>query len=302
MANKHPHLPSFLTPLGNSANEAVFNHPNLGSAHSWWRSADPSPEAILLFIPGNPGLLNFYTEFLELLHNKHPRMAVFGHAHLSHTPNVDPGRNYSLAAQVESAIEAADAIRAEFSEAKLILSGHSVGAWVALQVLKARPSDISQLFLLCPTLTHIADTPNGRRLSWLFRTPLPRIVSWLSYLTRPLPLSILFPWSASQIAVLRSLLNSPTSIFACLSMAHEEMSTIRELDAALLQDHRHRLFFMFAAKDDWISTHKKTIMHLISSDESAMFVDEADVPHAFCLAHGLVVAGQCSLWLSSLSL
>jgi hypothetical protein len=33
------------------------------------------------------------------------------------------------------------------------------------QVLKARPSDISKLFLLCPTLTHILDTPNGRRLS-----------------------------------------------------------------------------------------------------------------------------------------
>jgi hypothetical protein len=49
---------------------------------------------------GNPGLIKFYTEFLTLLHGKHPRLAIFGHAHLGHTPNV-PSRAYSLRAQIE---------------------------------------------------------------------------------------------------------------------------------------------------------------------------------------------------------
>ncbi|KAJ6574933.1 hypothetical protein B0H19DRAFT_1126435 [Mycena capillaripes] len=300
------YLPPFLAPFGKSTSslprEAVFNHPTLGPAHSlWWNSSDASPEAVFLFIPGNPGLVQFYTEFLTLLQSNHPRLAIFAHAHLSHTPNL-PSREYSLAAQIESAIEAVDATRAVFGKARIFLSGHSVGGWIALQVLKARPSDISQLFLLCPTLSHIADTPNGRQLSWLFKSPLPKIISWLSYLTRPLPLSVFFPWPVLQIAVLRSFLNSPATIFACLSMAHEEMATIRELDQSLLTEHTHRIFLYFAAHDDWVSTHKAQIIRAYSPSETAMIVDQANVPHAFCLAHGREVAGQCSLWLSTLNL
>ncbi|KAJ7706368.1 hypothetical protein B0H17DRAFT_626612 [Mycena rosella] len=180
------------------------------------------------------------------------------------------------------------------------MAGHSVGAWIALQVLKARPSDVSQVFMLCPTLSHIADTPNGRRLQWLFRTPFPKIISYLSYLTRPVPLSLFFPWPSPQTAVLRSLLNSPASIFACLSMAHEEMITIRELDTALLDEHRPRIYLYFAEDDEWVSTHKASVVRCC---EAIRVVNgEAGVPHAFCINHSAEVASQCSLWLGLLAL
>ncbi|KAJ7357187.1 hypothetical protein DFH08DRAFT_851267 [Mycena albidolilacea] len=307
MAPHKNELPPFLVPFGQSSNEsprqAIFNHPTLGSAHSlWWNSLNPSPEAVFLFVPGNPGILEFYTEFFTLLHTEHPRLAIFGHAHLGHTPNV-PGREYRLRAQVESVIEAVDAIRGAFGKAKIILGGHSVGAWICLQALEARPSDISQLFLLTPTLTHIADTPNGRRLSWFFRFPFPSLISWLSYLTRPLPLSLVFPnWPVLQITVLRSLLNSRAAIFACLSMAHEEMATIHELDSALLDEHRHRIYLYYAANDDWVSTHKAKITRMYMPDEMERVVENAHVPHAFCLSHSAEVASRCSLWLRTLSL
>ncbi|KAF7339800.1 Lipid droplet-associated hydrolase [Mycena venus] len=300
------YLPPFLVPFDQSTKsprEAVFKHPTFGPAHSlWWNSCDDSPEAVFLFIPGNPGLVQFYTEFLGLLHIEHPHLAIFAHAHLGHTPNM-PTSEYGLSVQVESAIEAVDAIRAAYGNAKIILSGHSVGAWIAMQVLKARSSDISQLFLLCPTLTHIEDTPNGRRLSWLFRSPLPSVISWLSYLTRPLPLSLLFRnWPITQITVLRSLLNSRATIFACLSMAHEEMGTIHELDVGLLDEHRHRIYLYYAAKDDWVSTHKAKITRLYLPGEAVRVVDNANVPHAFCITHSAEVASQCSRWLNALGL
>ncbi|KAF7339620.1 Lipid droplet-associated hydrolase [Mycena sanguinolenta] len=298
------YLPPFLVPLGaestKSPCQTVFNHPRFGPAHAlWWNSINyESPEAVFLFVPGNPGLLTFYTEFLSTLHAKHPRSAIFAHAHLGHTPGI-PTREYSLSAQIESAIEAVDAIRLAFGTAKIVLSGHSVGAWVALQVLKSRPSDIHQLQLICPTLSHIADTPNGRRLSWLFRSPLPWVISWLSHLTRPLPLSLVFPnWPVLQIAVLRSLLNSRATIFACLSMAHEEMNTIRELDLNLLNEHRHRICLYYATEDDWVAVHKTKITSLYLPDEATRVVENADVPHAFCLTHSTEVASQCSLWLN----
>ncbi|KAJ6519647.1 hypothetical protein C8R45DRAFT_952225 [Mycena sanguinolenta] len=300
------YLPPFLVPLGpeSTPRQAVFNHPRFGSAHAlWWNSTGcESPEAVFLFVPGNPGLLQFYTQFLSMLHVKHPRLAIFAHAHLGHTPNI-PTHEYGLSAQVESAIEAVDAIRVTFGTTKIVLSGHSVGAWVALQVLKARPSDIFQLQLLCPTLSHIADTPNGRRLSWLFRSPFPWVISWLSYLTRPLPLSLVFHnWPVLQVAVLRSLLNSRTTIFACLSMAHEEMNTIREPDPVLLNEHRHRIYLYYAAEDDWVSIHQAKMTSLYLPDEATRIVENANVPHAFCLAHSAEVASQCSLWLNASAL
>lgn len=36
---------------------------------------------------------------------------------------------------------------------------------MAIQVLKARPASVTAAFLLFPTISHIASTPNGRRLS-----------------------------------------------------------------------------------------------------------------------------------------
>ena len=78
-----------------------------------------------------------------------------------------------------------DAVRKSFSSSvHLVLVGHSVGAWLVLQVgflywtflsvfcsrqatqaMKERKDDIQAAFLLFPTITHIVRTPNGERLS-----------------------------------------------------------------------------------------------------------------------------------------
>ncbi|KAJ7102109.1 hypothetical protein B0H15DRAFT_813220, partial [Mycena belliarum] len=296
-------LPPFLVPFGqpttSDPQQAVFNHPRLGSAHSlWWNCTQRrgAPSAVFLFIPGNPGLMSFYIEFLDFLHVKHPGLAVFGHAHLAHTPKVHAMVN-GLVAQVQSAIEALDAVQAAFPQTRIIISGHSIGAWIALQVLKARPDVLHQAFLLTPTLTYMRETPNGIRLNHFFRWP--RILSYLSYLTRLIPLPMFFPdWPAHQIDVLRSFLNSPATIFACASMAHEEMLAIRELDTALLEQHRHRIYLYFAQEDEWVSTHKSTIIRSFKEmGGEASSVVEANVPHAFCINHGHEVAEQCSAWL-----
>ncbi|KAJ7071199.1 hypothetical protein C8F01DRAFT_1109516 [Mycena amicta] len=276
---------------------ALFRHPELGVAHSWYYQplSNPSsgPVVVLVFIPGNPGLLEFYSTFLSGLRQRNPRLAIFAHAHLAHTPGYYC-KDHSLAAQVQSAIEALDAIR-KSTQAKVILAGHSVGAWISLQVLKARPDDICQVQLLFPTITHIAQTPNGRRLSWLFRSPFPRVVSWLSYLTRPLPISLLFAhWPDAQLRVLRSLLNSPSSIYACLSMAHDEMAAIHVLDQGLLKEHRDILFFLFGTRDDWVAENKSTILRCVGGDRH----EEMPLPHAFCIEDSTseAVAVICSQW------
>ncbi|KAF7320272.1 hypothetical protein MKEN_00811800 [Mycena kentingensis (nom. inval.)] len=242
------HTLPFLEPL--DAQHALFNP---GPAHCWY-SLPKDYEAILLFIPGNPGFADFYVPFFTSLMEHNPRLGVIARGHLGHSGHACS--EHGLTAQVQSAIEMLDAIRAS-TPVPIVLAGHSVGAWIALQVLKARSgSGISQVQLLFPTIRHIADSPNGRRLSWLFRPPFPRIISWLSYLTRPLPISLLFSrWPASQTTVLRSLLNSPPAIYACLSMAHDEMKAICEMDA-IVKDERVRI--LFGEHDDWVGASNKS--------------------------------------------
>ncbi|KAJ7293406.1 hypothetical protein C8J57DRAFT_1268958 [Mycena rebaudengoi] len=275
---------------------AIFSH-NLGPAPCvWWNPQNGAPKTVLLFIPGNPGLMDFYIPFLSLIHNKDPSLAILGQAHLGHTPRTH-ATDFNLSAQIQSACEALDSLVATFGQAKVVIIGHSVGAWISLQVLKARPLNVSQIFLICPTICHIAKTPNGRTLSWLFRPPLPRLISWLTYATRPLPLSLFFShWPTSQTAVLRSLLNSPASVYACLSMADDEMGAIRELDTALLDEYKHRLHFYFAEEDQWVGEYKYSILR--SLKDGSVVHGQPGVPHAFCIDHSEEVATQCSSWLA----
>lgn len=91
-------------------------------------------------ITGNPGLLDFYIPFLNALHDKDvtENLAIVAHTHIDHTPGVykdtNPHSRHSLTSQVHSAIEAFDATVAEFRSSKIVVIGHSVGAWVTLQV------------------------------------------------------------------------------------------------------------------------------------------------------------------------
>lgn len=138
---------------------------------------------------GNPGLLEFYTPFLSAIYEKDTtsRLAIFGHSHLGHTPDIGesetPPSCYKLVAQIESILEEFDAVHHQFTDAKIVVIGHSVGSWLSIQVsslrleifwathsaklqaLKSRPHAITAVFLLFPTISHIARTPNGKRLS-----------------------------------------------------------------------------------------------------------------------------------------
>lgn len=92
-----------------------------------------------MLYPGNPGLLDFYTPFLNAIYLKDTtsRLAIFGHSHIGHSPGFHgSSSSYSLACQVQSALEAFDAIKASFgAHTKVVIIGHSVGAWVSLQVV-----------------------------------------------------------------------------------------------------------------------------------------------------------------------
>ncbi|KAK0245675.1 hypothetical protein EDD85DRAFT_27138 [Armillaria nabsnona] len=175
------------------------------------------------------------------------------------------------------------------------------------KVLKARPENIANLHLITPTIRYIADTPNGRSLSWLFH-PLPRILAskltsiFGTYIPAFLLKVLFWDWPAHQITVLQRLLNSPESVLACLEMSHDEMQSVKEADFEFIASHDNRIRIYFAGKDGWVGKHKQVIMSELktSSPRTAVAIGP-DVPHAFCINHSQQVALRCLQWLAELS-
>jgi len=318
-------LPDFLEPLDRklpgqpSAKpthiNAVFRQREqaLSSHVLWWPSSTGNTDTILLFIPGNPGLVDFYTPFLTSIHDKTSgSLPILARAHLAHTPNIDGDKSsykdssaYCLTAQIESVLELLDAIRSSYR--RIIIAAHSVGTWITMQILKKRPDAIECILLLFPTISHIRDTPNGRKLSWLFQPPFPRLVSYASTLTWFLPtrfLSLMFPdWPAAQLQVLQTLLSSPACIHACLSMAHDEMVAIRELDITQLHESHERIYMFYGEKDDWVGAERELVRRALGDDSHVTVVQDSDnIPHSFCIAHHETLAQQCIEWLISRAL
>ena len=85
-------------------------------------------------------MLDFYAPFLSHLHAKDSTgtLAILAHAHIGGTPDVGVSTRYghsgNLAMQVDSALEAYDALGEAYPTAKIIIIAHSVGAWISLQV------------------------------------------------------------------------------------------------------------------------------------------------------------------------
>ena len=168
-------LPPFLQPLPSTSSESIYQNAqfrhkaSLGSLHAvWWPPRQTeTPDVIVLFIPGqsrhtrvvrhlysslssgNPGLVDFYIPFLSAIYEKliSTNVAILARAHLDHAPQIlEHSRrppSHGLTIQIESSIEILDSILYNYTEkTRIIVIGHSVGAWIALQVGNLSPTDL----------------------------------------------------------------------------------------------------------------------------------------------------------------
>ena len=104
-------------------------------------------------------------------------VTIFAHAHLG-LPSyvgIDGDGTFTfpetscitLPAQIQAHVEFLDQIFAAYGSAtRVLLVGHSIGAWFIQEVLKTRASLRPRVgaYMLFPTLSDIAKTPDGRML------------------------------------------------------------------------------------------------------------------------------------------
>lgn len=238
----------------------------------WPAEGKEQADRVVVFFPGNPGTPHFYTDFLGA-HHAHSggRAHVYCIGHSGHSVATVRRPAATLRDQLAHKHAALRHVLARHPvDTRVVLGGHSVGAFCAMDALHSAssvvpPERIAQVWLLFPTLTHIVDTPNGRKLLPIFTYYRP--AAWLAtaaicMLPRPLRVALLRlgipqlpPGESDALAAAESLLH-PHVAYSALTMALHEMREIRDMaphHAAALRAVEERVVLYFAAEDGWVS-------------------------------------------------
>ena len=307
-----------------------------------WTALPTNTKTLIFMIPGNPGVIDYYQEFLQCLYAcTAAQVDIVGVQHAGHMvhaaldkPNLDSGAaasnafkvvsrhltpaelfdrrhhqyQWSLEEQIEHKLSLLDhLVRTEYQTHKIVLAGHSVGAYIATQILGRRPEyhhrivDIINLF---PTLENIRDTPNGKRLWPLFhplgRSFLSASASFLKLLPRNIlhrMVSIMTQQSHEDARITTNLVD-PNVAQNTLYMAYTEMEDIGDLDLDFYRRHYDKMTFYYGQDDDWapMEHYERMKARFLNG---RVHLCQRGLPHAFVLGNGgLELAELVSEWIS----
>lgn len=217
---------------------------------------------------------------------------------------------------------------------EVVLVGHSVGAYIALEIMhrqylhhkasqngsKNEPwSSLPRLraaILLFPTVTHIARSPSGRKMSMLRSIPVlanyaPSIARAILWCVPDLLLQgVLQYWlgmSAHGADVTQHWLRSRDGVWQALYMGQDEMERIAEEKWAsemweglgenvkgmeegekCIGERTPKFFFYFGKDDHWVDNECRDqfVKNRMKDANSRVRVEicEKSIPHAFCIS------------------
>lgn len=297
---------------------------NISPFHSGYLPHEPK----FKLMKGNPGVISYYDEFLTTLHDESPSTTILGVSLAGHE-DFELLQPLSLTEQIENKVRIVDTIISSrpFSsfmddKPRLVVMGHSVGAYMALQVLKQRPQNVNNVFLLFPTLSHIAQGSSFGRISSVL-TSIPgsaRIAASMIFLLRlifPIPLLALIlrlghTLPGTSLSTTLTKLFNPASVQSFSHLAKFEFRDIRDLDTDALTKYAKRITAYYAVKDRWVPNFaREQIIRIVNQNGGDAFICNEGFPHAFSLSivslylllivvHGPQMAKKISLWISTL--
>lgn len=269
---------------------------------------------LFVWIPGNPGLIEYYEEFLMLIHRQHPEWEVLGisHAGMS-TASVSKSekskRNdvYSLKQQIDHKLE----IIKDFSSTNrpLIIMGHSVGAYMVQHIVLSDKlvGKVVKMGLLTPTILDIHTSKKGvvltKVLYWL--KDLPQLAGWFSSLLFGffLPsfiLRILLSFfmgchrNSSGVLTTTVLLENGEFVKQALGLSVYEMEEIRSdwaFQRRLIVHCNERgisTWLLFSDSDHWVAdTTREDLIKFYRDHYRAdkLKIHTCKIPHSFVLNH-----------------
>lgn len=251
-------------------------------------------------------------EILALSHRGHaPLPTTAGHFAARHglgeednDGDTHDAGDTSLLGQISHKVKAVNAIRRIYpkqrpgkdesdgaeSDVKLVVIGHSVGAYIGLHALEQTRDDIDGLQLLFPTVMHIAKAPKAKTLPLLLATnklvqrfilPLPLFI--ISMLPAFVLLSILRFFTGMPASGLQTTLEfalTPGAPLNAARMAREEFDVIKEMTPGIsravkalrARNGSVRSYWSKGDQDTWAPQgHRRDL-------ESALLLTRVDLP------------------------
>ncbi|KAE8718986.1 hypothetical protein F3Y22_tig00109983pilonHSYRG00083 [Hibiscus syriacus] len=207
------------------------------------------PSLHVVFVPGNPGAITFYKEFVESL------FELLGGT----ASNWDRGRLYSLQEQIDHKIEF---LKMQNIEAPLVLVGHSIGSYIALEILRRLPEKAVYCIGLYP---FIALNLQSKKQAVIVKVTMSRVLSTtvalfvalLGLLPRRVlrlisELSNGKSWSNTAHEAACSHLPQFHTIRNVLYMARTEFIKLSETpDWNFMRENQKKISFLYGIDDHW---------------------------------------------------
>ncbi|KAF4431874.1 hypothetical protein F53441_13873 [Fusarium austroafricanum] len=301
------------------------------------RSEGSQQKVLIHYICGNPGLIEYYTDFLShvrgLLNKIETDTAydIYGtnllgfSDHDDHEPFSSKNKPWDLEGQIEGMYDIVAAKGKGYDV--VILMGHSVGSYIAVEIFhrhmknpkRAPHLKLRHGFLLCPTLTHLARSSNGVQFV-LLRRFIPFLDTAATFLARLLLglLSVasvtwivqrLLGFTPASANITARWLKSRDGVHQAVHLGLTELEMIceekwsDELWATAGEENGVPRFFLFyAKKDHWVHDGERKGIMERRGNMARIMVDEGDIPHAFCTREdaSLEVARTVAEWVEEI--
>ncbi|CAN6818887.1 unnamed protein product [Brassica oleracea] len=262
-----------------------------------------TPKVHVLFIPGNPGVVSFYNDFLESLHQfLDGNASITAVGQISHTSkDWESGKLFSLQEQIDHKVEF---IRQELESVKvpIILVGHSIGSYISLEILRKCPEKVLYCIGLYPFLTLNQQSTKQSLIGKLAASSL--LSNTASFLVASLGLLsmsaarrlVSYPlgasWSDTAVQATCTHLRQYHTMRNVLYMAMTEFRELAaEPDWEFMRENQSKLAFLFGIDDHWGPLH---LFEEISKKApgTSLSIESEGHTHGFCCT----VAG--SVWVA----
>ncbi|XP_070393135.1 lipid droplet-associated hydrolase-like [Dermacentor albipictus] len=284
--------------------------------------ASDAAKPVVLVIPGNPGSIEFYAEFMrEIYQGLKGKVIVWGVSHAGHVappkpmqiPNVeDHPTLYSCDGQIGHKM----AFIKQYipSGTPLILVGHSIGCHMVLEILKRAPDlNVCKAFLLFPAIESLDACPRVGLINPLITYLRPLTVATLSAL-RLLPRSVqnllirFYIYIATACTTPhRTSLNGaqnyfrPECLMACFVFTRDIIQKVRERDDATIGRHADKLVVYYGRNDHWSPVEYYDDLRRTFPEADVRLCDRG-FRHAFVLDRSVDVGSMVRGWIEPLLL
>jgi len=261
------------------------------------------PKKIILIIPGNPGLASYYEDFMLSLKSKLPdEYSIWTLGHGGHDipkggeniPSLsDHGELFNLESVIKQKI---DFVKANISsDQEVTLIGHSIGAKMVIEVIRANVANVKKGCLLFPTIENMITSPAGKRMKYTVKSFPTYLLMSIAWMMSCLPKTVL----SKMVRFWLQLKSTPHLTNSCLEATLDlinsrviqnvlfllifELNTILDLDYNLINELKGKLWFYYGVDDHWVPLkyHEDLVKNVPNVDAE---VCTENIAHAFVLA------------------